>query len=200
MMKNKTNKIMNKRIVIFLLIFLVGSIAGIIGYSNTKITTFEECENAGWLVWRITVYDGYLENALERRCVLWTGKSFVKYRLQEEDNDFKAKCCEGCKAAFNKSPVGFGPKMAMCGDFSSGQQVNINCNSFFENNPMSVSACKNYLDIKRAIEMATAHLSFPTTVVEVEELECYGCFFVTLQRDDNQHQFTTTLTDWKIVH
>lgn len=131
-----------KRVFIFLLIFIVGSIAGIIGYSTTKINTFEECETS-WLVRSITHcdYAEYVPSAIEEKCTLWTGKSFVKLRTQELT-----------------------------------------------------------VDQKRAVEKATAHLSFPTTVVEVEELECYGCFSVTLQRDDNHHQFTTILKDWKIVH
>jgi len=62
----------------------------------------------------------------------------------KENNELKTKCCGECKTAFSKSLVGFGPKMAMCGDFSSGQPVSANCNSFFENNPMSVSACESY--------------------------------------------------------
>ena len=45
-----------KTVIIFLLIFIIGTFAGIFGYLNTKITTFEECENS-WLVHSITVYD-----------------------------------------------------------------------------------------------------------------------------------------------
>jgi len=75
-MASNTKKI----IPIFLLIFIVGSVAGIVGYSSSKITTFEECENARWLVRSITVYDyaEYLPNAVEAECVLWNGKSFEK--------------------------------------------------------------------------------------------------------------------------
>jgi len=71
---------MNKRVVIFLIIFIIAIFAGIVGYSSTKITTFEECENARWLVRSITVYDyeGYLPNAVEAECVLWNGESFEK--------------------------------------------------------------------------------------------------------------------------
>lgn len=36
---NNTKKI----VAIFLLVFIVGSISGIVGYSNAKITNFEEC-------------------------------------------------------------------------------------------------------------------------------------------------------------
>ena len=133
---------MDKCIIIFLLIFIVGSIAGIVGYSNAKITTFEECENAGWLVRSIKVYDsvgGY--GSIEKECTLWSGKCFVKQRTQELTGDQK-----------------------------------------------------------RAVEIAVAHLSYPTTIVEVKKLECYGCFSITLQRDDNQQQFTITLNDWKITN
>ena len=133
---------MNKRIAIFLLIFMVGSIAGIIWYSNAKITTFEECENAGWLVRSIKVYDSVGDyGSIEKECTLWSGKHFVKQRAQELTDDQK-----------------------------------------------------------RAVEIATAHLSYPTTIVEVKKLECYGCFSITLQRDDNQRQFTIMLDNWKITH
>ncbi len=136
-----TNNI-RKRVLIFLLIFILGSIAGIVGYSTAKINTFEECETS-WLVYSITHYDyaEYLPNAIEKKCTLWTGKSFVKQRTQE----------------------------------LTGNQ-------------------------KRAVEIAVAHLSYPTTIVEVKKLECYGCFSITLQRDDNQQQFIITLNDWKITN
>lgn len=135
---------MNKRLIIFLLIFIVGSFAGIVGYSCAKITNFEECENAGWLIRKIIVYDYYevvydsSKGFVEKKCVLWNGKSFIKQGLRD--------------------------------------------------------------DKTRAIEIATAHLSYPTTIIEVKELECSGCFSVTLQRDDNQQQFTITLNDWKITN
>ena len=121
---------------IFLLVFIIGTFAGILGYLNAKITTFEECENAGWLVRSITVYDGF--GPIEKECMLWNGKIFEKLRTHE----------------------------------------------LTENQ-------------KTAVEIATAHLSYPTTVLEVKELECDGCFSITLQRDDNQRQFTIMLNDWK---
>lgn len=131
-----------KIVAIFLLVFIVGSISGIVGYSNAKITNFEECENS-WLVRSITFYDyaEYVPNAIEKKCTLWTGKSFVKLRTHE---------------------------------LTENQE--------------------------RAVEIATAHLSYPTTIVEVKKLECYGCFSITLKRDDNQRQFTITLNNWKIAH
>jgi len=69
---------MNKRMVIFLLIFIVGSIAGIVGYSDAKITTFEECENGGLLVRSLMIYDS--DGSIEKECMLWSGKRFVKQR------------------------------------------------------------------------------------------------------------------------
>ena len=74
-MKNNTKKTLT----IFLLIFIIGSIAGIVGYSNAKITTFEECKKTNWPR-SITLYDyvKYIPNAIEKECKLWTGKSFEK--------------------------------------------------------------------------------------------------------------------------
>ncbi|MGP8320905.1 MAG: hypothetical protein ACT6FE_01060 [Methanosarcinaceae archaeon] len=66
----------------------------------------------------------------------------------KEENNLKTKCCEECKIAFSKSPIGVGPEMATCGNFGSGQPVSTNCNLFFKNNPMSVSACESYIKIK----------------------------------------------------
>lgn len=69
----------NQRLVVFLLIIIVGSISGMVGYSNVKIKTFEECEKAGWLVRSIKTYDsvgGY--GSVERECILWSGRHFTK--------------------------------------------------------------------------------------------------------------------------
>ncbi|MFZ3384446.1 MAG: S-layer protein domain-containing protein [Candidatus Methanoperedens sp.] len=72
-----------KRLTIFLLLFMVGTLAGIFGYLNAKITTFEECEKAGLLVRSIRVYDG--NSPIEAECVLWGGKSFVKEKSQPDN-------------------------------------------------------------------------------------------------------------------
>ena len=123
-----------KRLTIFLLLFMVGTLAGIFGYLNAKITTFEECEKAGLLVRSIRVYDG--NGPIEAECVLWGGESFVKEISQEQ----------------------------------------------------------------RAVEIATAHLSFPVTIIDVKKLECQGCFSVQLLQlqGDKQRQFTILLDNWKI--
>jgi len=67
------------------------------------------------------------------------------YEDKKEENNLKTKCCEECKIAFSKSPVGFGAEMASCGKFSSGQPINEECKLFFEDNPMNVPACQSYL-------------------------------------------------------
>ena len=136
--KNTINNT-KKRTAIFLVVFIIGILAGICGYMNAKITTFQECEKAGWLVRSITVYD-YIDEcgSIEKECLLWSGKIFVKEKTQELTEDQK-----------------------------------------------------------RAVQIATLPLSYPTTIVEVKKLECYGCFSVTLQRDDNQRQFIIMLNDWK---
>ena len=82
-----------KRITIFLLIFIVGSIAGLAGYSNAKITTFEECENSQFLR-SMTLYDyaEYNPNAVEKECKLWTGKRFEKkLEVSNFGNDYIEK-------------------------------------------------------------------------------------------------------------
>ena len=133
--------------------------------------------------------------------VFMNSKRSTEITTVQGNDEIKTKCYEECADVFSKSPVGVGPEAVMCGNFSSGQPISANCKLFFENNPISVSVCEDYLDIKkRVVEMATGHLSFPTTIVEVKELGCYGCFSITLQRDDNQDQFTITLNDWKIVN
>lgn len=87
-----TTKI-KKRVLIFLLIFIVGSIAGIVGYSTVKTTTFKECENS-WLPRSITFYD-YTDRqheGPEKKCTLWTGKSFEeKLKSSSFGNDYVEK-------------------------------------------------------------------------------------------------------------
>jgi len=71
---------MNKRLILGITILAIVVIASpylVIRSESAKITTFEECEKAGWLVDRITNYDGY--NA---KCVLWNGKIFVKQTVE----------------------------------------------------------------------------------------------------------------------
>lgn len=127
---------MNKKslVILGIIVVIVASLFLIIGLRSAKINTFEECEKAGWLVRNIIVFDR--DSPLDKECVLWSGKSFVKERSQEQ----------------------------------------------------------------KAVEIATAHLSYPVTIIEVIKLECEGCYSVKLQRDDNQRQFTIVLDNWKIKH
>ena len=52
---------------------------------------------------------------------------------------------------------------------------------------------------REAAKLVVAPLSYPVTVVEVEVLECTGCFNVKLQRNDNQAMQTIKLVDWKVA-
>jgi hypothetical protein len=80
-----------KRIIIFLLIFIVGLITGLARHTNYEITTFEECENSRFLR-SMTLYDyaEYNPNAVEKECKLWTGKTFEK-KLSSFGNDYIEK-------------------------------------------------------------------------------------------------------------
>lgn len=45
---------------------------------RSKITTFEECEKAGLLIYSIKIYDG--TGIIEKECMLWGGKTYIKER------------------------------------------------------------------------------------------------------------------------
>lgn len=77
---------MNKRIKIFLLIFIFGVFAGIFGYLNSKITTFEECYKAGWFVYKVSFYDSFGLGPNKTECVLWSGKTFLRFETPESNN------------------------------------------------------------------------------------------------------------------
>ncbi len=127
---------MNKKslIILGIIVVIAASLFLFIELKSAKVNTFEECEKAGLLVRYTIVFDG--DSPLEKKCVLWSGKSFIKESPQKQ----------------------------------------------------------------KAVEMATAHLSFPVTVIEVKKLDCEGCYSVKLQRNDTQHQFTTVLDNWTIKH
>lgn len=78
MIKNKQKVLIGILVVIALtaLLYLV------IRSESAKITTFEDCQKAGWLVRNMTAYSyekGY--DGPEEKCTLWTGKSFLKYSI-----------------------------------------------------------------------------------------------------------------------
>ena len=67
-------------------VLLIVVFVGMVIYSCSKITNFEECENAGLLVRSITVYDNSIvydssKGHVEKKCTLWNGKSFIKQGL-----------------------------------------------------------------------------------------------------------------------
>lgn len=80
MIMTKFRKITTFGIVIIILVVVGFSV----WFFNTtkKITTYEECVKAGWLVRSISIYDGFELFGTKYECVLWGGKSFVK---QEND-------------------------------------------------------------------------------------------------------------------
>lgn len=57
-----------------------------IWFFNTtkKITTYEECTKAGWLVRNKMHYDGFNLFPTKYECVLWGGKKFEKYEKKQE--------------------------------------------------------------------------------------------------------------------
>lgn len=61
-----------------LILAVAGSLYLIVKSESAKITIFEECVKAGWLVSGIKMYDGF--GPIEAECALWSGKSFVKQR------------------------------------------------------------------------------------------------------------------------
>lgn len=79
-MTDNTKKIFT--VVCVLILLVIASLYLVIRSESAKITTFEECEKAGWLVRGIKVYDsvgGY--GSIEMECVLWSSKSFVKLNV-----------------------------------------------------------------------------------------------------------------------
>lgn len=56
--------------------------------------------------------------------------------------DLQAECCEECKAAFNKSPVGVGAEAVRCGEFSTAEPLSGGCETYFQDNLITVSECE----------------------------------------------------------
>jgi|SaaInlStandDraft_7_1057024.scaffolds.fasta_scaffold340037_2 hypothetical protein len=68
---------MKTRTIIISITTLLILFIGFVCYSNTKVTTFEECVDS-WLNREIVVYDYfvYAPGQIEQKCTLWTGKTF----------------------------------------------------------------------------------------------------------------------------
>ena len=64
----------------------------------------------------------------------------------------------------------------------------------------SIGACVREWELndgeRQAAKIAIAPLSFPVTIIEIEKLNCTGCFNITLQRNDNQNIFNIELNNW----
>ncbi len=82
-MTDNTKKILT--VVGILILLAIASLYLVIKSENAKITTFEECEKAGWLVRSITVYDSPAGSP-EKKCELWSGKSFIKEGVVQLDS------------------------------------------------------------------------------------------------------------------
>lgn len=53
---------------------------------SAKITTFEECDKAGWLVRNISFYDSFDLGSNKTECILWSGKTFLRFETPEANN------------------------------------------------------------------------------------------------------------------
>jgi len=54
-------------------------------------------------------------------------------------------CCEACLEAFSGCPIAVGPVALMCGEFSSGYNMSVECKEYFKEHPASVAKCKSLL-------------------------------------------------------
>ncbi len=254
-MTNNTKKILTT-IVIILILQATVVLYFAIENKSTKITTFEECEKAGWLVRGIKVYDG--SGPIQKECTLWSSKSFLKQSLffptqskpatehmeallsgtLEEINDclrvngnliiwpygFSINTDEkgGIQVIDNRSYphksrpiIRVGDKVRFGGggfsedEYEDGMDMVDILSNLSAELPSDCCSGPYWIlgeiisppeltdDQRRAVKIATAHLSFPTTIVEVKESECDGCFSVKLQRNNNQRQFTIVIKNWK---
>jgi len=74
----------NKKILTIVAVLVLLAVASLYLFisESAKITTFEECEKAGWLVRGVKIYDVYDGSSpIEKECVLWIGKHFQEYNI-----------------------------------------------------------------------------------------------------------------------
>ncbi len=76
----------NQKTLIVILAVIIAAVFLVIRVKSDKITIFDECYKAGWLVYRVSFYDSFGLSSLEKDCVLWTGKTFHQYRTPELNN------------------------------------------------------------------------------------------------------------------
>ncbi len=74
--------------------------------------------------------------------IVLVGGVIAAILFSQQSTDVKTKCCAECRNAFSKSPVGVGPEIARCGEFSTGQPVREECTSYFKSNPLTVYECE----------------------------------------------------------
>lgn len=60
----------------------------------------------------------------------------------EKYRDIRGECCSLCLSAFSQSPVGVGPRVARCGEFTSAYDIGEECGAYFKTNPMMVQQCQ----------------------------------------------------------
>lgn len=89
-----------------LIVAVAGSLYVVVKSESAKITAFEECVKAGWLVRDIKVYDGY--GSIEEECTLWSGKSFVKQRSEVAQSNWETKTDDRSPVTIKVTPVEFG--------------------------------------------------------------------------------------------
>jgi hypothetical protein len=65
--------------------------------------------------------------------------SCVKVPVSET---LRGKCCGECSAAFSQSPVDVSSEGALCGKFTTGNQISAECETYFEGNSFTVSECE----------------------------------------------------------
>jgi len=79
-----------KTIIAIIIVIAVSIIAGFsVWFFNTtkKITTYEECIKAGWLIRSRSISDGLPLFPNKYECILWSGKSFVKEEKIPQPSD-----------------------------------------------------------------------------------------------------------------
>jgi hypothetical protein len=63
---------------IILVLVIMASLFLVVKNKTDKITTFDGCRKAGWIVSSFSVYDSFETFGSKHECVLWGGKSFEK--------------------------------------------------------------------------------------------------------------------------
>jgi hypothetical protein len=91
------------------LILALGILAGTVGFLTLKITTFAECERAGWLVRGMRVYDN-IGGSAEKECFLWTGKSFIQQEALNTAQKWESKIDEQSAVTITVTPIDISPE------------------------------------------------------------------------------------------